>query len=205
MSTAKAPLLEGDAPVNPFALFAQWYLAAESAGLTEPSAMTLATATADGIPSARMVLMRGFDERGFIFYTNYQSRKAIELEKNPRAALVFHWAPLERQTRIEGSVEKVTAEESDAYFRTRPHGSQLGAWTSPQSNVIPDRQYLDKRLEFMQAQFHQGTNIPRPANWGGYRVTAQVIEFWQGRENRLHDRLRYTREPDGWKIERLAP
>lgn len=198
-------LLEADAPADPLALFAQWYLAAEAAELPEPSAMTLATASADGAPAARMVLLRGFDERGFVFYTNYQSRKAEELKQNPRAALVLFWAPFLRQIRIEGVVEPVSVEESDAYFRKRPLGHQLGAWASPQSQVIADRAYLEERLEILKGQFAASAEAPRPPHWGGYRVVAHTIEFWQGRENRLHDRLRYRRFADGWVIERLAP
>lgn len=198
-------LLETDAPANPLALFAQWYLAAEAAALPEPSAMTLATATADGIPDARMVLLRGFDGRGFHFYTNYHSRKAAELLQNPRAALVFYWAPLTRQIRIEGTVEKISAEESDAYFRSRPVGHQLGAWASPQSQVIVGRRQLEENLEALKSRFPDGSVVPRPPHWGGFRVVAHTIEFWQGRDNRLHDRLRYRRVGDAWIIERLAP
>jgi pyridoxamine 5'-phosphate oxidase len=198
-------LREEDAPPNPYALFAQWYLTAEAAELPEPSAMTLATATADGTPSARIVLMRGFDERGFVFYTNYQSRKAGELAQNPKAALVFGWPSLQRQIRIEGDVERVSAAESDAYFRSRPFGHQLGALVSPQSQVIPDRQFLEGRLQALQEEFNEGDQIPRPEHWGGYRVAPHSIEFWQGRANRLHDRLRYRRDGVSWRIERLAP
>jgi pyridoxamine 5'-phosphate oxidase len=201
----KPYLLEQDAPENPFALFAQWYLAAESAELTEPSAMTLATADAAGKPSARMVLMRGFDERGFVFYTNYNSRKAADLRSNARAALVFYWGPLMRQIRVEGTVEVIAAEESDAYFRSRPFGHQLGALASPQSQVIVDREFLEAQLAALTEQFAEGERVPRPAHWGGYRVVAEVIEFWQGRPNRLHDRLRYRRDGSAWIIERLAP
>jgi pyridoxamine 5'-phosphate oxidase len=204
MSVPSKALLESAAPGNPFALFAQWYLDAEAAELPEPSAMALATANADGVPSVRMVLLRGFDERGFLFYTNYQSRKAEELGANPRAALVMYWAPLERQVRIEGVVEKLTAAESDAYFQTRPRGSQLGAHASPQSTVIPGRDYLEARLAELEAAF-AGAAVPRPPHWGGYRVVAHTIEFWQGRPNRLHDRLRYQRVDNGWVMERLAP
>jgi pyridoxamine 5'-phosphate oxidase len=203
--TSQLVLLESEVPADPLALFARWYLDAESAQLIEPSAMTLATATADGRPDARMVLLRGFDERGFNFYTNYQSRKAGELAQNPRAALVLYWAALMRQIRIEGTVEKLAPEESDAYFRTRPIGNQLGAWASPQSQVIEGRSFLDERLQLLEAQHGAGQEVPRPPHWGGYRVIPQVIEFWQGRANRLHDRLRYRKAGDGWVIERLAP
>lgn len=205
MSSDPLPLLEADVPADPFALFAQWYLAAEAAELPEPSAMTLATADAAGVPNARMVLMRGFDERGFVFYTNYQSQKAGELAENPRAALVFHWAPLQRQVRVMGTVGKVSPEESDAYFRTRPHGHQLGALISPQSRVIANREFLEAGLQVLQEQFTPPAGVPRPAHWGGYRVTPQLIEFWQGRANRLHDRLRYRRVDGSWSLERLAP
>jgi pyridoxamine 5'-phosphate oxidase len=166
--------------------------------------MTLATAGADGRPSARMVLLKGVDERGFVFYTNYGSRKAAELDGSGVAALVFWWPPLQRQVRVEGSVERVTREESEAYFRTRPVGSRLGAWASAQSQVIAGREVLERRLRELQEQFGDG-EVPLPSFWGGYRVRPEVIEFWQNRSDRLHDRLRYRRVGEGWTIERLSP
>jgi pyridoxamine 5'-phosphate oxidase len=198
-------LSEADVGPNPFPLFRAWLAEAHTAGVPQPDGMMLATAAADGAPSARMVLLRGFDERGFVFFTNYESRKARELEANPRAALVMYWAELERQVRVEGHVEQVTAEESDAYFHGRPRGSQLSAWASPQSAVIESRQWLERRVEQIAAT-HGNGEVPRPPFWGGYRMVPTVIEFWQGRLNRLHDRLRYQRLKDGsWRIERLAP
>jgi pyridoxamine 5'-phosphate oxidase len=166
--------------------------------------MTLATADAAGRPSARMVLLKGFDERGFVFYTNYGSRKAGELDANPAAALVFWWPPLQRQVRVEGNVERVSREESEAYFRTRPLGSQLGAWASAQSQVIAGRAELERRLEELTARYGDG-DVPLPPFWGGYRIRPEVVEFWQNRPNRLHDRLRYRRTPTGWTIDRLSP
>jgi pyridoxamine 5'-phosphate oxidase len=198
-------LSEADLAPDPFAQFQAWFDTALAAGLPEPNAMTLATATPDGRPSARMVLIKGVDPRGFVFYTNYESRKGRELEANPWAALVFYWPELERQIRIEGRVERVAAEESDAYFASRPLGSRLGAWASPQSQVIPGRDVLEARLRDLEARFASG-DVPRPPHWGGYRVVPEAVEFWQGRPSRLHDRLRYTRQADGrWAIERLAP
>ena len=166
--------------------------------------MTLATATKDGEPCARIVLLKSFDDQGFVFYTNYNSRKGIELAENARACLLFYWSPLWRQVRIEGPIEKVSAEESDQYFHSRPLGSQIGAWASDQSSAIKNRDMLEKRFEEFDLKF--GDNVPRPPHWGGYRVKPKVIEFWQGQENRMHDRLRYTLQDDGrWLIERLAP
>ncbi len=197
-------LREEDAGLDPLQLFGCWYVEAEAAQLPKHDAMTLATVAPDGAPSARIVLLRGFDERGFRFFTNYLSRKARELADNARAALVFHWEELDRQIRIEGRVERLTAAESDAYFRGRPRGHQLAAWISAQSEVIPDRAYLEEQMQIMAARFPG--EVPRPEFWGGYRVVPDLIEFWQGRENRLHDRLCYRRLPaGGWLRERLAP
>jgi pyridoxamine 5'-phosphate oxidase len=198
-------LNENDVPPQPLELFAHWLQAAVDAQLPEPSAMTLATATPDGLPSARMVLLRGFCERGLIFYTNYRSRKAGELDANPQAALVLFWATLHRQIRVEGTVEKISAAESDVYFQSRPRSSRLGAIASPQSEVIAGRHVLDNRLAELLELYAVG-EVPRPAHWGGYRVVPAMFEFWQGRDSRLHDRLRYRRRDDGaWLIERLAP
>jgi pyridoxamine 5'-phosphate oxidase len=194
-----------DADPDPLALFGRWYKEAVEAGLPEPNAMTLATATPDGRPSARVVLLKGFDERGFVFYTNYASRKGRELAANPRAALVFHWQPLARQVRVEGPVERVDPEESAAYFATRPRGAQLGAWASRQSAVLAGRDQLLARYQRL-AEEHAGRPVPLPPFWGGLRLAPEVLEFWLGRENRLHDRVRYTRhEPGGWLVELLSP
>jgi pyridoxamine 5'-phosphate oxidase len=201
----RAGLVEADVDPDPVVQFGRWFDDAEAADLVEPSAMTLATATAEGVPSARMVLLRGVDQRGFVFYTNYESRKAAELAANPRAALVFWWGELQRQIRVEGPVERTSQQESAAYFRTRPLGSRLSAWASPQSRVIPGRAVLDQRVAELAAG-HPDGDIPLPPFWGGYRLVPEVVELWQGRPNRLHDRLRYTRSADGrWQIERLAP
>jgi pyridoxamine 5'-phosphate oxidase len=201
----RAGLVEADVDPDPVVQFGRWFDDAKAADLVEPSAMTLATASAEGVPSARMVLLRGVDQRGFVFYTNYESRKAAELAANPRAALVFWWGELQRQIRVEGPVERTSQQESAAYFRTRPLGSRLSAWASPQSRVIPGRAVLDQRVAELAAG-HPDGDIPLPPFWGGYRLVPEVVELWQGRPNRLHDRLRYTRSADGrWRIERLAP
>jgi pyridoxamine 5'-phosphate oxidase len=198
-------LLESDMAPDPIVQFRIWWEEVLASQRYQPEAMTLATATPTGEPSARLVLLRGFDERGFVFFTNYDSRKGRELAANPRAALVFYWAELDRQVRIEGHVEVVSAEESDAYFQTRPRGSQLGAWVSSQSSVVAGRQVLEQRMQEMTARYVAGP-VPRPAYWGGYRVVPQVIEFWQAQPNRLHDRLAYRRlESGAWLLERLAP
>lgn len=198
-------LSEGDVESDPVAQFARWFAQAVAANVPEPNAMTVATATRAGVPSARIVLLKGFDERGFVFYTNYEGRKGSELAENPVAALVFHWVELHRQVRITGAVEKVSHAESDAYFQSRPRGSRLGAWASKQSSVLDGRAPLEARLAELTAQFGEG-DIPLPPFWGGYRVMPEAVEFWQGRPSRLHDRLRYVRQPDTtWRIERLSP
>jgi pyridoxamine 5'-phosphate oxidase len=190
---------------DPFAVFGAWLQVAVENDIWEPNAMTLATASPDGRPSARIVLLKGFDARGFTFFTNYESRKGREIDANPQAAAVFWWGPLERQVRIEGGVAKLAPAESDEYYLSRPFGARIGAWASPQSQVIAGRQVLDERWRHLEDVYRQQT-LARPPYWGGYRLTPSVIEFWQGGENRLHDRLRYTRQPgDAWLIERLAP
>lgn len=195
----------GDLDADPIRQFRGWLDEALAAHLTEPNAMTLATIGADGRPSARMVLIKGVSEAGFVFYTNYESRKGRELGATPWAALIFYWAELERQVRIEGRVERTSAADSDAYFHSRPVGSQLGAVVSQQSAVIPDRATLETRLRELEARYHD-QEVPRPEHWGGFRVVPDAIEFWQGRPNRLHDRLRYRKAADGlWVIERLSP
>ena len=202
---ARLTLSENDVDPDPVRQFLRWFNEATLSEMSEPNAMTLATATTDGRPSARTVLLRGVDERGFAFFTNYESRKGRELEANPRAALVFFWDDLERQVRVEGRVERVSVEESDQYFHGRPINSRIGAWASPQSEVIASREELEKRCRDFENEFADGT-IPRPPHWGGYRVVPETIEFWLGRSGRLHDRLRYKRDAQGrWVVERLAP
>lgn len=201
----RADLIEANVPADPLALFADWYAAAADCGLREPTAMTLATVDPDGSPSARIVLLKGFDDAGFRFYTNYQSDKGAALAANPRAALVFWWEPIERQVRVTGAVSKLDAATSDAYFQRRSRGSRLGAHASLQSQRLADRAELDQRLADVEARFAD-QDVPRPDHWGGYLVAPERIEFWQARRSRLHDRLRYVRdESTGWRIERLSP
>lgn len=204
-SYALESLSENDVSADPFLQFGIWFVEAADSSLPEPNAMTLATATPEGYPSARTVLLKGFDENGFVFYTNYESRKGQELARNPHAALLFTWLELERQIRIEGVVEKVTPEESRDYFQSRPKESQIGAWASPQSRIIAGRAILENRVIDLQREYGQADVLPVPPFWGGYRLRPSVVEFWQGRESRLHDRICYTRQGDEWEIRRLAP
>lgn len=190
--------------VDPIELFGFWFEAAEESGIFMPEAVALATSTADGQPSVRMVLLKGFDERGFVFFTNYESRKASEIEANPRAALCFHWAVLERQVRVTGTVSRISEEESFDYFRTRGRGSRIGAWASRQSRPLPERAELEGRVRDASERF-SGDEVPLPPFWGGYRIAPEAIEFWQGKADRLHDRLVFTRADGAWTTERLYP
>jgi pyridoxamine 5'-phosphate oxidase len=202
--TERGPLLETDLAADWAGQFARWFAEAAAYGLPEPNAMIVATADAAGRPSARTVLLKGYDERGFVFYTNYTSRKGTEALANPHASLVFPWFPMQRQVIVTGAVEQVSRAETEAYFATRPRGSQLGAWASPQSTVLPDRAAVERGLTAAIERFGDGP-VPAPPHWGGLRVVPTTVEFWQGRSNRLHDRLRWRRHDDDWVLERLAP
>lgn len=196
---------ETDASADAITQFTSWWNDALASKIDEVNAFTLATATPNGIPSARIVLLKGYDASGFVFFTNYESHKGKTLAENPAACMVFFWKELERQIRIEGSIEKISAAESDEYFHSRPMGSQVGAWASPQSRVIVNREIIQENVQMFEEKFHQSP-ITRPPHWGGYRLTPHLIEFWQGRPSRLHDRLQYRLQPSGtWKMERLAP
>jgi len=199
-----AGLRKSDVDPDPLEQFRSWYAEAEAARLKAPPAMALATATAHGAPSVRMVLLKGADEHGFVFFTGYVSRKAGELDANPQAALLFHWDSLGRQVRIEGRVERVAGQESDAYFATRPRGAQLAAAASRQSSVLRDRAELDERVAELDRE-HAGSEVRRPEHWGGYRLVPETYEFWQHRDDRMHDRMRYRRASGGWVVERLSP
>ena len=198
-------LLETAIASHPIQQFDKWWQQAIDSQIDEANAMTLATASSDGMPSARIVLLKGFNQEGFVFFTNYKSYKGLQLEENPKACLVFFWKELERQVRIIGLVNKISEQDSDEYFHSRPPGSQVGAWTSPQSHVIPNRSWLDEQYQKISKEL-QEKNIERPPHWGGYIVKPVIMEFWQGRPSRLHDRIQYTLQENGaWKIERLAP
>jgi pyridoxamine 5'-phosphate oxidase len=197
-------LNESDVASNPVEQFMRWWNDALASEIIEVNAMTLATSTKEGKPSARIVLLKGFDEKGFVFFTNYESKKGKALDENPQAALIFFWKEIERQIRIEGVTEKISVAESDAYFFSRPEGSRIGAWASPQSKIIKNREVLEENAARFLDEFKN--SIPRPPYWGGYRVMPELIEFWQGRSNRLHDRIQYTKIHNGsWKVDRLAP
>ena len=202
--TERGALLESDLAAGWPEQFGRWFSDALESALPEPNAMIVATAGAAGRPSARTVLLKGYDERGFVFFTNYTSRKGTELAENPYASLVFPWFPMQRQVLVAGAVERVTRAETEEYFASRPRGSQLGAWASPQSSVLPDRAAVEAGLAAAQERFGDG-EVPAPAHWGGFRVLPETVEFWQGRSSRLHDRLRYRCDGGNWVVERLAP
>ncbi|MGA2321145.1 MAG: pyridoxamine 5'-phosphate oxidase [Solirubrobacteraceae bacterium] len=204
MTDHAIPLRESDLDGDPLRQFASWFGEAGAAGVREPEAAALATASADGVPSVRMVLVKAFDERGFVFFSSYTSRKGREIAANPRAALLFYWDPLGRQVRIEGPVEHTSAEESAAYIRSRPRSSQLSALASPQSQTVDSREELERRVGELERRYAD-CELPMPSSWGGFRLAAESLEFWQQRHDRLHDRLRYRRARDRWLIERLAP
>ncbi len=200
-----AGLVEKDMAKDPFRQFDKWFQEAQAAKLPEPNAMVCSLASRDGKPSSRIVLLKGIDGRGFVFFTNYESRKGRELGENPRASLLFPWIALERQVIVEGAAAKIPAEEADAYFHSRPRANQLGAWASQQSSIVTSRAVLEESLKQLE-QKYAGQEVPMPPHWGGYRVSPETVEFWQGRRSRLHDRLRYRRDTKGdWIIERLAP
>jgi pyridoxamine 5'-phosphate oxidase len=198
-------LLEAEAERDPFVQLGRWFEEAAAGEIYEPNAMALATVAADGRPSLRMVLLKGMDERGLSFFTNLESRKAGEIAANPNAALLFWWDRLHRQVRVEGAIEPVGPDEAEAYFATRPYGSRIGAWASPQSRVIEGRNWLEAREAALRERYPEDGAVPRPAHWGGFRLVPETYEFWQGRRSRLHDRLCYRRQESSWVMERLAP
>lgn len=200
---SRESLSERDVAVDPIVQFEKWFTQAQSAGSIEPNAMTLATSTRDGHPSARIVLLKSVDERGFVFFTDYRSRKGTELDSNPHVSLCFWWSELQRQVRVTGSVARASREESEVYYRTRPHGSRIGAWASHQSAPLTSREPLESEVKRLEQEYPD--DVPLPPHWGGYRVTAETVEFWQGRPSRLHDRIVYARSGTVWTIGRLSP